>query len=290
MKRAMLVLFVSMFLGACGDSGVFSSDKKDEGALFDFSMVPSTYQKIATDKNIEDTAYLASAIQSLDSRIAKSEAMSELNNLKRLEGKDAKYESPYQDLSYELSRNLAKCTLDTTTDKFKGNVIVTYTFTPYDLDCQFEVSGSYRATSSTIGSAKKDIPTLKTETETFTLNSLPGYLGDVASVTYTFSSRDLNVPNSERGQQSRTEFHKTLTGKIVFLNGTEIPFGMKIAKGTTSVLVTDRSESNSTTDFRAGFRFADDVLLYNEYYQKLHGQSKATNFQTINGRLLNEQQ
>ncbi len=291
MMRIILIAAFAMFVGACGNSGMFSSDSQNDNDLFNYSMVPSGYQKVASDDDIDDMASIAQAIKTLDDRIAQSTAMGELNDLTRMQGRsNHNYVSPYNSLGSELSSELRFCTVDTASDNVGNSTSKTYGFMPDDKNCKFTLGGNYKTTNGIIGPHTPGAPSIATVTESFTLQALPTYAGDIATISYSLSSEELTLNKTKRGETSRNERQTTITGTIVYKDESAIHFGMKIAYGKTSTKVSDRrTNSNTTADFRAGFVIDNNTILYQDYYQKLAGQDKANQFKALNGYKLEKE-
>ena len=285
MTRMILVAALALFVGACGNSGVFSSDSNNDNNLYDFSMVPSGYQKAASSNDVDNMASVARAVKTLDERVARSTAMSELDELTRMQGDNNQgFVSPFNALESDLNTELRKCSIDTITDNVGNVMMMNYGFMPDDTDCMFSLGGSYKTTQDSIGPRVQGAPTAKTVSESFTLTALPAYTGEIASISYSINSTEFLLPKSERGEVSRDERQTTLTGVVVYKNGMEVNFGMKRAYGKTSTKVSDRrTNSNTTADFRAGFVMNEGTVLYQDFYQKLAGEEKATQYKAING-------
>ena len=291
MMRIILVAALALFVGACGDSGVFSSDSNNDNNLYDFSMVPSGYQKAASSNDMDNMASVARAVKMLDERVARSSAMSELDELTRMEGQNNDgFASPFNGIESDLNSELRKCSIDTITDTVRNATMMTYGFMPDDDDCMFTLGGSYKTTQDSIGPRTQGAPTATTVTESFTLSALPAYTGEIAVVSYSLRSSEFLLPKSERGETSRDERQITLTGVIVYKNGMEVSFGMKRAYGKTSTKVSDRrTDNNTTTDFRAGFVMNEGTVLYQDFYQKLAKEEKATQYKAVNGLKLEDE-
>lgn len=292
MMRIIIAAALAMALSACGNSGLLSSNSDNNESLFDFNMVPSDYRgKVASSDNVDDVASLAQAIQTLDQRVSQANAMMELNDLTQLRGdNNANYSSPFSSLKNNLASELQRCSLDTITDRVDNTTIMSYGYMPDVKDCNFNLRGSYRDSKSTVGPNTPGAPTLATVTDTFTLTPLASYKGKIASISYSLKSSEFSLKKSQRGEMARDEKQITVTGTIVYNDGSEVVFGMKRALGETKTRVSDRrSNTNTTKDFRAGFRISDTTVLYQDYYQKLANDDKATKYQAINGlKLSNE--